>query len=44
LSEYWAWRAEWDGSRVGEMPEREKRWAEEWQTDPIILRTEYFVS
>jgi ethanolamine kinase len=29
LSEYWAWRAEWDGSRVGEMPEREKRWAEE---------------
>lgn len=29
LSEYWAWRAERDGSREGEMPERERRWAEE---------------
>lgn len=29
LSEYWAWRAERDGSREGKMPERERRWAEE---------------
>lgn len=29
LSEYWAWRAEQDGSREGEMPLRERRWAEE---------------
>lgn len=32
LGEYWAWRAEEDGSRAakgGEMPLRERRWAEE---------------
>ena len=29
LSEYWAWRVERDGSREGEMPLRERRWAEE---------------
>lgn len=32
LGEYWAWRAEQDGSRAGdgkEMPLRERRWAEE---------------
>lgn len=29
LSEYWAWRAERDGSREGALPERERRWAEE---------------
>ena len=29
LGEYWAWRAERDNSREGEMPERERRWAEE---------------
>lgn len=29
LGEYWAWRAERDGSREGEMPQRERRWAEE---------------
>lgn len=29
LGEYWAWRAERDGSRKGEMPLRERRWAEE---------------
>jgi ethanolamine kinase len=32
LGEYWAWRAEMDGSRVAsgkEMPLRERRWAQE---------------
>lgn len=29
LGEYWAWRAEQDGSREGEKPPRERRWAEE---------------
>jgi ethanolamine kinase len=32
LGEYWAWKAEMDGSRVQsgkEMPLREQRWAEE---------------
>ena len=31
LSEYWAWKAEWEGSRevTAEMPLRERRWQEE---------------
>lgn len=29
LGEYYAWRAEMEGSRVGEMPLRERRWVEE---------------